>query len=45
MGKNRQQARKPKLGKFWCGSCDSAYLAKGQKCPVCGNLEQKRRKR
>lgn len=33
---NRTQKTKPKLGKFWCPSCDRALLHKGGKCGICG---------
>lgn len=45
MGVNRDKTRQAKLGKFWCMSCDRAYIKKGQKCPVCGNIQQKRNKK
>jgi hypothetical protein len=32
---NRDASRRPKMGKFWCWSCDMYFLGEGEKCPVC----------
>jgi hypothetical protein len=42
---NRLQSREPKLGLFWCLSCDRYLLAKGGKCKVCGYKDKSRRKK
>lgn len=34
--KNRDQAKAPKLGKYWCESCDRSLVTIGAKCPACG---------
>lgn len=41
---NREDKRKPKRGKFWCGKCD-AYLVNGAgtACPNCGHREGRNR--
>ena len=43
--RNRIEKLRPKLGRFWCGGCDAYLLSKGEKCPICGNRESKRRKK
>ena len=44
--KNRERKTAPRLGKFWCHSCDMALIYKGQKCPVCKKKDiSKRRKK
>lgn len=40
---NRIQKRSPKLGKFWCPSCDRAMVQPGRKCRVCGKLASRKR--
>jgi len=34
---NREKKTSPKLGKFWCISCDRAFIGKGQKCHIKTN--------
>jgi hypothetical protein len=40
---NREEARSPKLGKSWCGTCDRALINESRKCPVCGAKPVQRR--
>jgi hypothetical protein len=39
MKTNREKARTPKKGKFWCPHCDRNYVSKGGKCSFCGKRE------
>ncbi len=40
---NRNKARQPKLGKFWCFKCDAALVAPGAKCVNCGAMDTPKR--
>jgi hypothetical protein len=40
---NRDKKLSPKLGKFWCDTCDGARVGKWQKCPNCGKRSGKKR--
>ena len=40
---NRDSVRKPKKGFIWCISCDHQLVYIGQKCPVCGKKNGRRR--
>ena len=43
---NRDEQTKPKMGKFYCTSCDTNWVGKGEKCNVCGEkTKTKRRKK
>ena len=33
---NREKRLSPKLGSYWCLSCDSQLVYVGQKCRLCG---------
>jgi len=41
---NREKRMTPKLGRWWCDSCDRAEVAVGQKCPVCKNIQGGRKR-
>ena len=41
--RNREKKRKPKMGKFWCYSCDAALVGEREKCPVCGQKNRIKR--
>lgn len=36
---NRDRARAPRSGRFWCGGCDANLVGKGERCRVCGANE------
>ena len=40
---NRIKKTAPKLGKFWCHSCDGCFITKGEKCPNCGRKDLSKR--
>lgn len=40
---NREKSKKPRGRSFWCGSCDCSKVWAGQKCPVCGRINGKKR--
>ena len=42
---NRIIKTSPKLGKFWCHSCDRALIGKGNKCPICGIKDKSKHKK
>ena len=44
-GINREKTTAPKLSKFWCHSCDRAFIRKGQKCPMCGMKDKSKRRK
>jgi len=43
---NREKAtRAKKKGKHWCMSCDAALVGQFGKCPVCGNVSNKKKRK
>ena len=40
---NREKARQPKRGKFWCIACDMELVAEYSKCPNCGTRSNTKR--
>lgn len=40
---NRDKARAGKKSRFWCKSCDLSMVGEGNKCPVCGNMQNRKR--
>lgn len=42
---NRDTARKPRIGKFWCDRCDGYLVGPGTKCPRCGKKQLPKRNR
>lgn len=39
---NRQKARRPKRGLFWCWHCDGHIVGEGGKCRCCGHRSGRR---
>lgn len=33
---NRERARQPRLGRYWCPGCDRNHIGDGERCSVCG---------
>ena len=42
---NRAKSQSAGKSKFWCSKCDAAIIGRIGKCPNCGNIEDKKRKR
>lgn len=40
---NRIENMSPKHYKHWCFSCDRAQVGEGQKCKICGNVQNRKR--
>ena len=42
---NREKAMTAKRGKHWCMSCDMALVGKVGKCPVCGERNNRKKRK
>lgn len=42
---NREKAMTAKRSLHWCMSCDAALVAQTGKCPVCGNRQNKKKRK
>ena len=42
---NRVRSQRANKAKFWCSKCDAAIVGQVGKCPKCGHVEDKKRKR
>lgn len=42
---NRVKSQSADKSKFWCSKCDAAIVGRVGKCPNCGHIEDKKRKR
>jgi hypothetical protein len=40
---NRQNAKKPRQGKFWCLGCDRCLVYEWSKCKLCGTRNNLKR--
>jgi hypothetical protein len=45
LASNRVKSQRSNKAKFWCSKCDMALVGQAGKCPKCGNVENKKRKR
>lgn len=42
---NREKKQRAKKSKFWCSGCDRCLVGQWGKCPVCGRIERKDKKK
>ena len=42
---NRERAMTARKVKFWCNGCDMALVGEYGKCPVCGHIEEPKKRR
>ena len=42
---NREKVMKSDKRKWWCDCCDACHVGDVGKCPVCGHIQNRKKKR